>query len=111
MLSRTVHQHGVYLSSSGLHGPKQLEACNLYRARAHCRLHHVVLPVGVQFDQNELAVKLGDIQLMQGGQPLAFDAKTASTYLKETCAVHGTVKIYVTLGKGPGKGGSAQRSS
>lgn len=59
---------------------------------------------GVQFDQNELAVKLGDIQLMQAGQPLAFDAKTASTYLKDTCAKHGTVNIYVTIGKGAGKG-------
>jgi hypothetical protein len=49
-------------------------------------------------------VKLGDIQLMQAGQPLAFDAKTASKYLKDTCAKHGTVNIYVTIGKGTGKG-------
>jgi glutamate N-acetyltransferase/amino-acid N-acetyltransferase len=62
------------------------------------------MAAGVQFDQNELAVKLGDIQLMQAGQPLAFDAKTASTYLKDTCAKHGTVNIYVTIGKGAGKG-------
>lgn len=64
----------------------------------------VCVAAGVQFDQNELAVKLGDIQLMQAGQPLAFDAKTASTYLKDTCAKHGTVNIYVTIGKGAGKG-------
>lgn len=62
------------------------------------------MPAGVQFDQNDLAVKLGSIQLMQAGQPLAFDAKAASTYLKETCAQHGTVNIYVTIGKGAGKG-------
>lgn len=62
------------------------------------------VPAGVQFDQSELAVKLGDIQLMQAGQPLAFDAKTASTYLKDTCSKHGTVKIFVTVGKGAGKG-------
>lgn len=59
---------------------------------------------GVQFDQNDLAVKLGDIQLMQAGQPLAFDAKTASKYLKDTCGKHGTVNIYVTIGKCTGKG-------
>ena len=66
-------------------------------------------PAGVQFDQNDLAVKLGSIQLMQAGQPLAFDAKAASTYLKETCAKHGTVNIYVTIGKGAGKGECAGR--
>lgn len=41
---------------------------------------------------------------MQAGQPLAFDAKTASTYLKDTCSKHGTVKIFVKVGKGAGKG-------
>lgn len=59
---------------------------------------------GVQFDQGEMSVQLGDILLMDKGQPLAFDAKAASTYLKETCAVHGTVSIKVGIGKGPGKG-------
>ncbi|KAF6263030.1 arginine biosynthesis protein ArgJ [Scenedesmus sp. NREL 46B-D3] len=59
---------------------------------------------GVQFDQNDLAVRLGSIQLMEAGQPLAFDAKAASTYLKETCAKHGTVNIYVCVGKGSGQG-------
>ena len=41
---------------------------------------------------------------MTAGQPLPFDAKEASTYLKETCAVHGTVNINVSVGTGPGKG-------
>jgi len=59
---------------------------------------------GIQFDQDDLAVRLGDIQLMQAGQPLPFDAKAANKYLKETCAVHGTVNIYVSVGKGPGSG-------
>jgi glutamate N-acetyltransferase/amino-acid N-acetyltransferase len=44
------------------------------------------------------------MQLMEAGQPLAFDAKAASTYLKETCAKHGTVNIYVSVGKGSGTG-------
>jgi hypothetical protein len=43
---------------------------------------------------------------MQAGQPLAFDAKVASKYLTDTCAKHGTVNIYVTIGKGTGKGAS-----
>lgn len=59
---------------------------------------------GIQFDQNDLGVRLGGTTLMEKGQPLAFDAKAASTYLKETCAKHGTVNIYVTVGKGPGTG-------
>lgn len=59
---------------------------------------------GVQFDQNNLGVRLGDTVLMEKGQPLAFDAKAASKYLKDTCAVHGTVKIGVTVGTGPGNG-------
>lgn len=58
----------------------------------------------MQFDQEQLAVRLGDIQLMADGQPLPFDAKAASTYLKETCAVHGTVNIAVSIGSGPGTG-------
>eukprot|EP00882_Tetradesmus_deserticola_P016115 GHRQ01017191.1.p1 GENE.GHRQ01017191.1~~GHRQ01017191.1.p1 ORF type:complete len:475 (+),score=206.66 GHRQ01017191.1:72-1427(+) len=62
---------------------------------------------GVQFDQNDLAVRLGSMQLMEAGQPLAFDAKAASTYLKETCAKHGTVNIFVSIGKGCGKGARA----
>jgi hypothetical protein len=28
----------------------------------------------------------------------------ASKYLKDTCAVHGTVNIFVTVGEGPGEG-------
>jgi glutamate N-acetyltransferase/amino-acid N-acetyltransferase len=48
------------------------------------------------------------MQLMKAGQPLAFDAKAASTYLKETCAKHGTVNIYVSVGKGSGKGEEAR---
>jgi N-acetylglutamate synthase/N-acetylornithine aminotransferase len=70
---------------------------------------HAAAAAGVQFDQNDMAVKLGDIQLMQAGQPLAFDAKTASKYLKDTCAKHGTVNIYVTIGKGTGKGEGVPR--
>lgn len=69
----------------------------------------LLLPVfwcaaGIKFDQDDLAVRLGEIQLMEAGQPLAFDAKTASKYLKDTCAKHGTVNIHVSIGKGPGKG-------
>lgn len=41
---------------------------------------------------------------MEAGQPLPFDKAVANKYLKDTCAVHGTVNIYVSIGKGPGKG-------
>jgi glutamate N-acetyltransferase / amino-acid N-acetyltransferase len=63
---------------------------------------------GVPFDQNNLAVRLGDIQLMAHGQPLTFDRVAASNYLK--AAAQGeylktdTVLISVTVGNGSGAG-------
>lgn len=63
---------------------------------------------GVPFDQNNLAVKLGDIQLMAHGQPLTFDRSAASNYLK--AASQGeylktdTVLISVAVGNGNGTG-------
>ncbi|KAJ9517799.1 hypothetical protein QJQ45_004155 [Haematococcus lacustris] len=59
---------------------------------------------GVPFDQNELGVQLGSQVLMEKGQPLAFDKAAANKYLKDTCGVHGTVNIKVTVGSGPGSG-------
>ena len=49
-------------------------------------------------------MQLGPFPLMEAGQPLAYDAKAASAYLKETCGKHGTVQIKVTVGSGPGRG-------
>ena len=63
---------------------------------------------GVPFDQNNLAVQLGDIQLMAHGQPLTFDRVAASNYLKS--AAQGeylktdTVLISVAVGNGSGNG-------
>lgn len=59
---------------------------------------------GVQFDQDDLSVQLGDIRLMEAGQPLPFDNAAASKYLKDITSVHGTVFIYVGVGKGQGTG-------
>lgn len=59
---------------------------------------------GVPFDPNSLNIRLNDIPLMEGGQPLQFDAKAASSYLKSTTDVHGTVYIIMSVGTGPGKG-------
>ena len=59
---------------------------------------------GVTFDQNDMSVRLGDILLMDKGQPLAFDAKEASGYLRGKTSVHGTVQIDVGIGDGPGEG-------
>jgi glutamate N-acetyltransferase/amino-acid N-acetyltransferase len=52
---------------------------------------------GIEFDQDNLMVKLGDTLLMENGQPLDYDAKAASQYLKDTCGKHGTVNIQVQL--------------
>jgi glutamate N-acetyltransferase / amino-acid N-acetyltransferase len=63
---------------------------------------------GVPFDQNNLAVRLGDIQLMTNGQPLTFDRVAAGNYLK--AASQGeylktdTVLISVAVGNGSGAG-------
>ncbi len=47
---------------------------------------------------------LGDMVLMDRGQPLEFDAKAASAYLRTAAAGHGTVRIQVSIGDGPGRG-------
>ena len=58
---------------------------------------------GVPFDQRQLAISLGPHALMAKGQPLAFDAKAASAYLKAAGDAHGTVNVNVSVGDGPGK--------
>ena len=63
-----------------------------------------ILCAGATFKQEDLGVKLGPYVLMQNGQPLEFDAKAASLYLKETCAVHGTVEVEVDIGSGTASG-------
>ncbi|KAI3799465.1 hypothetical protein L1987_34763 [Smallanthus sonchifolius] len=59
---------------------------------------------GIPFDSNALRIALGDILLMDGGQPLSFDRSAASNYLKEAGDAHGTVKIQISIGDGPGAG-------
>jgi hypothetical protein len=43
---------------------------------------------------------MGPHALMAAGQPLAFDAKAASGYLREKGEAHGTVRIELSVGKG-----------
>jgi len=59
---------------------------------------------GVQYSQGDVRIMIGDILLMDKGQPLEFDAAAASAYLKGHAAEHGTVTIQVSIGNGPGKG-------
>ncbi|XP_050114553.1 arginine biosynthesis bifunctional protein ArgJ, chloroplastic-like isoform X2 [Malus sylvestris] len=59
---------------------------------------------GIPFDQSKLQVLLGDILLMNGGEPQLFDRSTASNYLKKAGEIHGTVVISVSVGDGPGRG-------
>ncbi|PSC69634.1 arginine biosynthesis bifunctional chloroplastic-like [Micractinium conductrix] len=59
---------------------------------------------GVQYDQAAVRIQLGGMLLMDKGQPLEFDAKAASAYLRGRADVHGTVNIQVTIGDGPGRG-------
>jgi glutamate N-acetyltransferase / amino-acid N-acetyltransferase len=62
---------------------------------------------GVKFHQDQLSIKLGDILLMENGQPQAFDRNAASNYLKQAAAGEylktDTVLISVDIGVGSGK--------
>jgi glutamate N-acetyltransferase/amino-acid N-acetyltransferase len=63
---------------------------------------------GVDFDPQDVALWLGEHQLMEAGQPLAFDRAAASTYMVERAAgtylVDDTVLIRLVVGRGPGEG-------
>ena len=63
---------------------------------------------GVPFEQESLRIQLGDILLMENGQPLAFDRAAASNYLKTAAAgaylQTDTVLISVSIGNGMGSG-------
>lgn len=68
---------------------------------------------GVPFDPEAVALWLGAHQLMEWGQPLAFDRPAASTYLRACAAgsylggpgpVGDTVMIRLQVGAGPGAG-------
>ncbi len=50
---------------------------------------------GVPFEQTELRIKLGDFLLMEKGQPLEFDKKAASGYLKQTSEASSLPKDFV----------------
>lgn len=63
---------------------------------------------GVQFDQANLRIQLGDFLMMENGQPLPFDRSAASAYMKQAAASaylkDDTVLISVSVGNGNGKG-------
>ncbi|PSS09889.1 Arginine biosynthesis bifunctional protein ArgJ beta chain like [Actinidia chinensis var. chinensis] len=59
---------------------------------------------GIPFEASKLRISLGDILLMDGGQPLPFDRAVASNYLRKAGETHGTVKIQISIGDGPGSG-------
>ncbi|KAK1271310.1 hypothetical protein QJS04_geneDACA022359 [Acorus gramineus] len=58
---------------------------------------------GVPFNPDELRISLGETLLMNCGQPLPFDRAAASAYLRHAGESHGTVKIDISIGCGPGK--------
>ncbi|KAK7345666.1 hypothetical protein VNO77_16274 [Canavalia gladiata] len=59
---------------------------------------------GVSFHQNLLRVELGDILLMNAGEPQSFDRDAASRYLRKAGEIHDTVRIQISVGNGPGHG-------
>jgi len=53
---------------------------------------------GVMFDEKDLSLWMGDMELYRGGMPMPFDAAAASAYLKHNREVH--FKLRFTLGPG-----------
>lgn len=53
---------------------------------------------GVQFDEKDLSLWMGDLLLYRSGTPLPFDASAASSYLKHNREVH--FKLRFALGAG-----------
>ena len=53
---------------------------------------------GVEFEEEQLSLWLGDMPLYQHGVPLPFDAATASAYLRRERQVH--LRLRFTLGSG-----------
>jgi glutamate N-acetyltransferase/amino-acid N-acetyltransferase len=53
---------------------------------------------GVEFEEEQLSLWLGDLLVYQTGVPLPFDAAAASTYLKKNREVH--LRLRFTLGAG-----------
>lgn len=63
---------------------------------------------GVHFEAENLNVKLGEFFLMENGQPLPFDRKAASDYMKNAAQgaylKEDTVLVSISIGNGPGTG-------
>ncbi|GAV62525.1 ArgJ domain-containing protein [Cephalotus follicularis] len=57
---------------------------------------------GISFHPNKLRISLGDILLMDSGQPLPFDRAAASNFLRKAGETHGTVGIHISVGDGSG---------
>jgi glutamate N-acetyltransferase / amino-acid N-acetyltransferase len=53
---------------------------------------------GVEFEESQLSLWMGDLELYRHGQPLPFDAKSASAYLKNNRDVR--FRLQFTLGTG-----------
>ncbi|KAL2933226.1 Arginine biosynthesis bifunctional protein ArgJ chloroplastic [Bienertia sinuspersici] len=63
-----------------------------YWGRIACAASYTTVP----FDLSKLWISLGDIVLMDVGQPLQFDRATASSYLQKAGEEHGTVEIRIS---------------
>ncbi|MDG2990006.1 bifunctional glutamate N-acetyltransferase/amino-acid acetyltransferase ArgJ [Candidatus Synechococcus calcipolaris G9] len=78
------------------------------------RIAAAVGRAGVYFDQNNLSIQLGDILMMEQGQPLNFDRAAANAYLVQQAqranqsesgqSVSHPVVIQISIGQGGGQG-------
>ncbi|EPS64595.1 hypothetical protein M569_10185, partial [Genlisea aurea] len=59
---------------------------------------------GVAFDPDDLRISVGDVVLMEDGQPVPFDRKRVSSYLRGKGEERGVVVVQIGIGEGPGSG-------
>ncbi|KAL2930915.1 Arginine biosynthesis bifunctional protein ArgJ chloroplastic [Bienertia sinuspersici] len=104
-----------YLQVSVMGTSDEAEAAKIARSVASSSLVKVPYPnwgriacaagyTTVPFDLSKLWISLGDIVLMDGGQPLQFDRTAASSYLQKAGEEHGTIEICISVGDEPGEG-------
>ncbi|XP_043697693.1 arginine biosynthesis bifunctional protein ArgJ, chloroplastic isoform X2 [Telopea speciosissima] len=72
--------------------------------RIACAIGQGYHQAGTTVNPKEIRISLGDILLMDGGQPLPFDRAAASAYLRKAGETHGTIEILITVGKEQGSG-------
>lgn len=105
-VSGALDNHSASLVAKTIAGSSLVKSAIFGRDPNWGRIAAAAGRAGVKFHQDELSIKLGEITLMENGQPLAFDRQAASNYLKQASEGEylkgDTVLIDVIIGNGSG---------